>query len=150
MAAKNAEKKPLEDKVSAEEVVTPGTDIEAAGGTEIPPETPPESDAGDTPNIRVIDEEEAAEIVRKHESQELDPAVINDRNQLRKLEESSVEFHLSRIVGGVIDGISLDEDRGIYGLNITIKGIQEADRKVTAWILADAEGNGPGHLDIQE
>lgn len=53
--------------------------------------------------------------------------------------------HLSQLLGETITGIVYDEaETGtgrLYGLRLT-------GGKV-AWILADPEGNGPGHLEIE-
>lgn len=116
---------------------------------------PPASEELENPEpIRVIDEDEAANIVREHESQGAPEGVINDRKTLIELEEKSVEFNLSRIIGGRITGASVRVDQGlkenVYGLNITVESIQGPDRKLVVWIMADPEGNGPGHLDIEE
>ena len=57
--------------------------------------------------------------------------------------------YLSPLVGGIIRSVAIDECpegkmETTYGLLIEINGVL-----VTAMILMDPEGNGPGHLDIR-
>jgi hypothetical protein len=62
------------------------------------------------------------------------------------------ELHLRPLrplVGGIIRSVAIDECpegkmETTYGLLIEINGVL-----VTAMILMDPEGNGPGHLDIR-
>lgn len=58
--------------------------------------------------------------------------------------------HLQQLVNSTI--MSVEDDGGrdtrdrLYGLRI-----RKADgTEVIAWILRDPEGNGPGHLDVEE
>jgi len=56
---------------------------------------------------------------------------------------------LTSVVGGTVKAIALDEQvasaRGVlHGL--IIRGADGVER--TVWILADAEGNGPGWADV--
>jgi len=52
---------------------------------------------------------------------------------------------LETIVKGTIEEIGYDEDNDLYCLIIRKDGIM-----YNAWIVSDAEGNGPGALIIEE
>lgn len=61
-----------------------------------------------------------------------------------------MQRHIAPLIGGTIvqlvasDGESHEQD--VFGIEV-----RKPDGKtVVAWILCDPEGNGPGHLDIQE
>ena len=62
--------------------------------------------------------------------------------------------HLLKLVGGTITAIAEDDHdetleifgESIHGLVITMPN----GKKVNAFIMADPEGNGPGHLHIEE
>jgi hypothetical protein len=50
--------------------------------------------------------------------------------------------HLTKLVGKKVTGVVYDPAADIFALKLT--------GRTYAWILCDPEGNGPGHLDIQE
>lgn len=54
--------------------------------------------------------------------------------------------HLNPLVGSKIVGLAYDEDSDVYALVLQ----KDGGPKKVAWILCDAEGNGPGWLDIVE
>lgn len=62
-------------------------------------------------------------------------------------ENDFMKKYLAQLVGKKIVQIAKCKDPGIgtlYGL------VLEGKPEKIAWIMGDPEGNGPGHLDIQE
>lgn len=57
-----------------------------------------------------------------------------------QLENDYTIKHLKQLVGKKVTGVCVDQDGEMYGLVFT--------GGVVAWIMCDPEGNGPGHLDI--
>lgn len=53
--------------------------------------------------------------------------------------------HLKQLIGGNIIGLCEDKESDIQGLVVNKGG-----KIIHVWILCDAEGNGAGHLDIEE
>lgn len=51
----------------------------------------------------------------------------------------------ANIVGGKITGVFTDFEKEFWGIQVT-----KDDRIYNVWIYQDAEGNGPGAIDIQE
>lgn len=57
--------------------------------------------------------------------------------------------HYGQLVGGIIQSVHRDSTpdplKALYALKIKVNG-----RILYAWILGDAEGNGPGFLEFQK
>jgi hypothetical protein len=51
-------------------------------------------------------------------------------------------IELSQLVNAKVTAIARDPDDNVYGLKF--------DTGVVAWILQDPEGNGPGHLEVEQ
>jgi tRNA(Met) C34 N-acetyltransferase TmcA len=62
--------------------------------------------------------------------------------------DKDMEKHLQRLLGGTITGLVVDDtddfDDDMWALTIKTR----SGGRLMAWILADAEGNGPGFLAL--
>ena len=52
------------------------------------------------------------------------------------------------LVGGAIVGVVVDEEEEFWGFQIR-KNKAAGSTNLIVWVLMDAEGNGPGFLDIR-
>lgn len=101
---------------------------------------------------KAVDENEA---INRLNALDREPAeLVNDRAKLAQFLKDRTEEDLLQLVGGTIthlvQGEKLDPtEPTIYGLAITIENGQHGRDEVIAWIQADPEGNGPGHLNIE-
>jgi len=62
--------------------------------------------------------------------------------------QEAIEAHLKPLAGGKIESGIVDDtepNRPFYGLRVTNNG-----KNYNVWVSRDPEGNGPGHLDIEE
>ena len=55
---------------------------------------------------------------------------------------------LRPIMGGTIEGLAVDEET--YALPCYALRVTNGGKSYDLWILADPEGNGPGHLSVEE
>jgi len=56
-----------------------------------------------------------------------------------------------KLVGGQIRGAIIDEDHESFGFDVVLKAKGRGNYSVhRVWVNCDAEGNGPGWLDIIE
>ena len=74
------------------------------------------------------------EIIRRAEA-------ANKKSRKRSKPVDYNEKHLSQLVGKKIVGL-IKDGGGTYGF--------KTDAGQLVWIMCDPEGNGPGHLDIQD
>lgn len=66
-------------------------------------------------------------------------------NSLTKKELKYSADQATKLIGGEIKGVVMDEENCFWGLRIqTNKG------NFVAWVDKDPEGNGPGHLQIEK
>lgn len=58
--------------------------------------------------------------------------------------------HMRPLIGRKIEGICIDKSKDtIASFGSPLYGLRVSGDMIL-WILADAEGNGPGHLEIQQ
>ena len=56
------------------------------------------------------------------------------------------EKHYGQLLGWTVIGLAVDNSESLtWGLRL-----KKGKKEKTAWILCDSEGNGPGHLDIED
>jgi hypothetical protein len=99
-----------------------------------------------------VDENEA--INRLNAMDRQPPEFVNDRAKMAQFLKDRTEEDLLQLVGGTITHLVQGEKEDpteptVYGLAITIENGQHGREEVIAWIQADPEGNGPGHLNIE-
>ena len=104
--------------------------------------------AGIKAPITTVQETEEHRATEVQQDDETGPSTMDE---LVKLKKDRTEAHLLQLIGGTITNLVVQDhpDLGkIYGLAIKSQFSQHGDINVIAWIMADPEGNGPGHLDI--
>ena len=51
----------------------------------------------------------------------------------------------NRLIGFTVEGVCHTKDFESFGLTL-----RRADERLTVWVGCDPEGNGPGHLAVEE